>query len=144
MLEHDPPVPQTEWILAQVPNSGEPFTIDFYECDGLKDCKSFQLSAWYKKEPIFTPAVANEWNAKRRFLKVAVDSDGDMRQFQMAVGSQYRILRDNLPTKDPAVSDAAIALGDMWLKQANANDAEANTPDAPPPPPHTRSGSRPT
>lgn len=61
--------------------NGEPFTVDFYECDGLKDCKSLQFSAWYKEEPIFTPAVANEWNAKRRFLKVAVDSDGDMRQF---------------------------------------------------------------
>ncbi|WP_230769096.1 YbjN domain-containing protein [Sphingomonas sp. Leaf4] len=61
--------------------NGDPFTIDFYECDGLKDCKSMQFSSWYKKEPIFTPAVANEWNAKRRFLKVAVDSDGDMRQF---------------------------------------------------------------
>jgi tetratricopeptide (TPR) repeat protein len=56
--------------------------------------------------------------------------DGDMRQFQMAVGSQYRILRDHLPAKDPAVSDAAIALGDMWLKQGNANDAEAAYADA--------------
>ncbi|KQN40704.1 hypothetical protein ASG37_02660 [Sphingomonas sp. Leaf407] len=61
--------------------NGDSFTVDFYECDGLKDCKSMQFSSWYEKEPIFTPAVANEWNAKRRFLKVAVDSDGDMRQF---------------------------------------------------------------
>ncbi|PXA94670.1 hypothetical protein DMC47_20370 [Nostoc sp. 3335mG] len=61
--------------------NGEPFTIAFYECDGLKDCKSFQFNAWYKKEPIFSPELANEWNAKKRFLKVAVDSDGDMSQY---------------------------------------------------------------
>ncbi len=60
--------------------NGEPFTVDFYECDGLKDCKSLQLWSWYKKEPVLTPEVANEWNAKRRFMKVWIDSDGDMRQ----------------------------------------------------------------
>ncbi|KAI8981140.1 general amidase GmdA [Trametes punicea] len=27
VLEHDPPVPQTEWILSQVPNGGKPYTI---------------------------------------------------------------------------------------------------------------------
>ncbi|MGN7159705.1 YbjN domain-containing protein [Sphingomonas sp. SAFR-052] len=64
--------------------NGEPFTIEFYECDGLKDCKSFQFNAWYKKELVFSPEITNEWNAKKRFLKVAVDSDGDMLQFMDA------------------------------------------------------------
>lgn len=27
VLEHEPPVPQTEWILAQVPNGGRPFPV---------------------------------------------------------------------------------------------------------------------
>ncbi len=61
--------------------NGEPFTVEFYECNGLKDCKSFQLSAWYEKESVFTPAMANEWNAKRRFLKAAIDSEGNLREY---------------------------------------------------------------
>ncbi|KQM88251.1 hypothetical protein ASE67_00335 [Sphingomonas sp. Leaf23] len=61
--------------------NGESFTVEFYGCEGLKSCNSFQFASWYKKEPIFTAAVANEWNATKRFLKVAVDKDGDMREF---------------------------------------------------------------
>ncbi|WP_294325136.1 YbjN domain-containing protein [uncultured Sphingomonas sp.] len=61
--------------------NGESFSVEFYGCDGLKDCKSFQLTSWYKKEPLYTPALTNEWNARNRFLKIAVDSDGDLREF---------------------------------------------------------------
>ncbi|KQM66710.1 MULTISPECIES: YbjN domain-containing protein [unclassified Sphingomonas] len=61
--------------------NGESFTVEFYGCDGLKDCKSFQFASWYKAEPVFTATMTNEWNARNRFLKVAVDSDGDLREF---------------------------------------------------------------
>ncbi|MEP9401080.1 YbjN domain-containing protein [Sphingomonas sp. VNH70] len=65
---------------VQSATNGANFTIDFFECDGLKDCKSFQIWSWYKKDPLLTPALANEWNNRYRFLKVWIDSDGDMRE----------------------------------------------------------------
>lgn len=61
--------------------NGEPFTVDFYECAGLKDCKSFQFRAWFRKEPMFTAALANEWNRTNRFLKIAVDGEGNLQQY---------------------------------------------------------------
>nr|VWO94368.1 Indoleacetamide hydrolase (IAH) (EC (Indole-3-acetamide hydrolase) [Ganoderma boninense] len=50
MLEHDPPVPQTEWILAQVPNGGEPFTI----------AEVFRLNL---TREAFRTRLAAHWNA---------------------------------------------------------------------------------
>ena len=67
------------YILSGV--NGSSFTVEFYGCDGLKDCGSFQFASWYKKDPLYTPALTNEWNATKRFLKVGVDSDGDLREF---------------------------------------------------------------
>lgn len=61
--------------------NGQSFTVEFYGCDGLKDCNSFQFASWYKKDPLYTAALSNEWNSRNRFLKVAVDSDGDLREF---------------------------------------------------------------
>ena len=61
--------------------NGGSFTVEFCGCEGLRDCNSFQFTSWYKKEPVFTAALANKWNATERFLKVAVDSDGDTREF---------------------------------------------------------------
>lgn len=61
--------------------NGEPFSVDFYECEGLKDCKSFQFRALFRKDPIFTAALANEWNRTNRFLKIAVDGEGNLNQY---------------------------------------------------------------
>lgn len=58
--------------------NGSPFTIDFYDCENNKNCTSLQFYSWYKKDPIFTPAFTNEWNVSNRFLKIAVDKDGDL------------------------------------------------------------------
>lgn len=67
------------YILSGV--NGGSFTVEFYGCEGLKDCGSFQFTSWYKKDSLYTAALTNEWNATKRFLKVGVDSDGDLRQF---------------------------------------------------------------
>lgn len=61
--------------------NGNSFTLEFYDCEGLKDCGSFQFASWQKKDPVFTAALTNEWNAKNRFLRIAVDSDGDLVEY---------------------------------------------------------------
>ncbi|MFD1036331.1 YbjN domain-containing protein [Sphingomonas hankookensis] len=67
------------YVLSGV--NGNSFTVEFYGCEGLKDCGSFQFASWYKKDPLYTAALNNEWNANKRFLKVGVDPDGDLREF---------------------------------------------------------------
>ncbi|GAA0338057.1 hypothetical protein GCM10009087_55670 [Sphingomonas oligophenolica] len=61
--------------------NGSSFTIEFYNCTGLVDCTSYQFASWYKADPMFTVAFANEWNLKKRFLKVAVDKDGNLNEY---------------------------------------------------------------
>jgi hypothetical protein len=60
--------------------NGSSFTIEFYGCTGLVACNSYQFASWYKADPLFTPAFANEWNLAKRFLKVAVDKDGNLNE----------------------------------------------------------------
>lgn len=61
--------------------NGTDFSIYFYECDKLNlACKSMEFFSWWKKEPHFTVALANKWNASKRFMKVAIDEDGDLEQ----------------------------------------------------------------
>ena len=40
-----------------------------------------QFASWYKADPLFTPSFANEWNLTKRFLKVAVDKDGNLDEY---------------------------------------------------------------
>jgi hypothetical protein len=61
--------------------NGSSFTIEFYNCAGLVDCTSYQFSSWYKADPMFTPAFANEWNIAKRFLKIAVDKEGNLNEY---------------------------------------------------------------
>lgn len=61
--------------------NGSSFTIEFYNCTGMVDCTSYQLASWYKADALFTPAFANEWNYKKRFLKVAVDENGNLNEY---------------------------------------------------------------
>ena len=51
--------------------------------------------------------------------------EGDLDAYRGAVGAQMRTLRDNLPASDPAVSNAELALGDMWVKQGDTRNAQA-------------------
>jgi hypothetical protein len=74
-----------EPLIASAAN-GHDFTIEFYGCKGKADCGSFQFFSWYKKEPLFDQAFANEWNANKRFLKAAIDKDGDLSLFMDVAG----------------------------------------------------------
>ena len=66
--------------IASGANGGE-FQILFYGCKEGKGCDSFEFYSWYKKEPFFSAGMANEWNASKRFLKVAIDKDGDLAEY---------------------------------------------------------------
>jgi hypothetical protein len=57
--------------------NGSSFTIQFFGCDAAKACTSAQFFTWYRKEPWFSTDVANRWNAGKRFVKIAIDKDGD-------------------------------------------------------------------
>ena len=57
---------------------GNGFQVLFYGCKNKVGCDSFDFYSWFKKEPFFSTDMANEWNAGHRFLKVAIDSDGDL------------------------------------------------------------------
>lgn len=58
--------------------NGNDFTVDFYGCEGATKCGSFQFYSYYKKDPLYTPALVAEWNASKRFVKLFIDSDGDL------------------------------------------------------------------
>lgn len=62
-------------------SNGNEFTVNFYNCTKDTGCGSLEFSSWYKKQPYFSAEMANEWNAKKRFLKIAVDGDGDLVEY---------------------------------------------------------------
>ena len=61
--------------------SGNDFQLLFYGCKKDVGCDSYEFYSWYKKEPFFSPVLANEWNLNKRFLKVAIDGDGDLAEY---------------------------------------------------------------
>lgn len=69
----------SKYILSA--SNGNEFQLYFYGCKDGSGCDSFEFYSWYKKEPFFTAELANEWNAKKRFLKIAVDKDGDLAEY---------------------------------------------------------------
>jgi hypothetical protein len=58
--------------------NGSDFTVEFYNCELAGGCGSIQFYSWYKKQPYLTPELANRWNTGKRFLRVEIDSDGDL------------------------------------------------------------------
>jgi len=61
--------------------NGGDFQLIFYGCKNDMGCDSFEFYSYFKKKPFFSAAMANEWNAKKRFLKVAIDKDGDLAEY---------------------------------------------------------------
>jgi hypothetical protein len=58
--------------------NGEEFTVQFHGCELADGCGSLEFYTWYKKEPWFNAEFANRWNAGKRFLRIEIDSDGDL------------------------------------------------------------------
>lgn len=69
-----------------VDNDGDPmiesedasyhFDVYFYGCEQHKNCDSLRFQVAFKKEPENTLALANKWNASKRFLQASVPDDG--------------------------------------------------------------------
>lgn len=57
---------------------GKSFTVQMFNCSNEKGCTSAQFYTWFKKKPGLDAAFANRWNAKKRFIKAAIDKDGDL------------------------------------------------------------------
>lgn len=72
--------PQGEPEIISAAN-GANFVVRFYGCTAAMACGSLQFFNYHKKEPYFDAAMANDWNSRKRFLKVAIDSDGDLSFF---------------------------------------------------------------
>lgn len=73
---------------------GNSFQVIFYGCKDKINCGSFDFYSWFKKEPFFSTDMMNEWNANHRFLKVAIDSEGDLSEY-LAVDSVGKMTFDN-------------------------------------------------
>lgn len=58
--------------------NGDEFTVEFYGCELANGCGSIQFYSWYKKKPWFKPELANRWNKGKRFLRIAIDDEGDL------------------------------------------------------------------
>lgn len=55
--------------------NGYDFNIFFYECEEKKNCASLQFGISFSPEEGNTPALANEWNRRMRFMQMAVDDN---------------------------------------------------------------------
>lgn len=73
---------------------GQAFSIDLYDCTKNEACGSFQIRSNWKAEPLFTAALANEWNRTKRQPKVYVDSEGRLQE-EMNVSSTGRLTEAN-------------------------------------------------
>src|SRR3546814_13647318 len=47
----------------------------------ISDWSSDVCSSDLKKQDYFSSALTNDWNAHKRFLKVAIDDDGDLSEY---------------------------------------------------------------
>ncbi|WP_353204415.1 YbjN domain-containing protein [Sphingomonas sp.] len=65
------------YILSAANGSG--FTVDMTDCK--LTCNGLSIQSFYEPEPLFSVALANEWNANNRFLKVSVNDKGELREW---------------------------------------------------------------
>lgn len=56
--------------------AGYRFDIYFYGCEAKKNCDSLRFEIIFEKAPENTPALANKWNAGKRFIYLAAKDDG--------------------------------------------------------------------
>ena len=65
------------YIMSSVNGSG--FELDLFFDDNK--CTSAQIQSFYKAKPEYTAALANEWNNGKRFLKVSIGANGELREW---------------------------------------------------------------
>jgi hypothetical protein len=99
--------------------NGAEFTVEFYDCELASGCGSMQFYSWYKKQPWLTPEFANRWNTSKRFLKVDIDSDGDL-SMHLDVTTVGKLTKANLAD----VIDWWSVMSDDLAKFIDKEDAE--------------------
>ena len=72
---------------------GTKFGVYFYGCQRGKDCDDIQFIAYFM-DPKVPLSEINDYNMKKRFGKVAIDGDGDLR-VSMTVNLDYGVSRAN-------------------------------------------------
>jgi len=98
--------------------NGGDFQVFFYGCKEDKGCDSFEFYSFFKKEPFFSAEMANEWNVGKRFLKVAIDKEGDLSEcvYVSALGNMtYANFKDYIEWYASMDSDLA-----SFIKQKRA------------------------
>ncbi len=55
--------------------NGYNYTVHFYGCEKGAQCDSIQLYSGFKSEDDNTPAYANAWNVKKRFITMSAEDD---------------------------------------------------------------------
>ena len=68
----------TPFVLSAA--NGQGFSVDLTDCKEGK-CKGLSIQSFYKPDPLFTAAFANDWNQANRFLKVSVNPEGELREW---------------------------------------------------------------
>jgi len=74
------------------------FDIDLYDCEKNK-CRAIQFVASFDLKDGLAPAKANEWNLKKRYVRVYLDKSGDpvfAYDANVAPGGTYEALQDDL------------------------------------------------
>ncbi len=109
--------------------NGNSFQIYFYDCKDDKGCQSYEFYSWWKKDPLYTLELANEWNANKRFLKVAIDKDGDLVEYMYATALGRTTYTNFLDGVDWYTSMDAALTQFLKEKREKANSAAKPKPD---------------
>lgn len=101
--------------------NGQGFTVDLTDCKELK-CNGLSIQSFYKPEPLFTVAFANEWNQANRFLKVTVNPEGQLREW-FDIDTHGKLTKTNFADLIDwyVVTDATLAKFIDQKKQAGAS-----------------------
>lgn len=57
---------------------GQVYNVYFYGCRDGRDCTALEFWTWIARTEHMTPDSVNDWNLRKRFVKVAFDRDGDL------------------------------------------------------------------
>lgn len=87
---------------------GANFSVWFYGCENGKNCTSIQFSAGFDMTDGLEAAKANDWNTRKRYGKVYLDSENDPyieMDILVASGISLDLFKENLSVWDRMVSD---------------------------------------
>ncbi|ATY31495.1 YbjN domain-containing protein [Sphingomonas psychrotolerans] len=103
------------------------FDVYFYGCEANKNCDSLRFETLFEKAPENTPALADKWNAKKRFLQASVRKD---QQFGVAydVSTMGGLNATNFADVIDWWNSQLSELGSFFKEELNLPDAKADKP----------------